>query len=316
MRKIIFFILLIYTSNIVAVNKKSPHGEKFNIDCTTCHVTENWQKIKPGFDHNKTKFPLRGQHTNVKCKACHTDLDFSKAPSDCNACHTDVHQGTTGNDCARCHNTNSWIVTKIKSLHQEVGFPLRGSHQTADCNRCHTSASSLRFENIKTDCYACHKDKYLSTIGKHYDHQALGFDTDCARCHNMIGMNWNSIGKGFDHGFFPLTGGHNLDCNECHIDGNYKKRLSSDCVSCHGGKKVQAAAVFPAHNTIYARYSCGECHTNQTWNTVKFKQHDAWWGIYSGNHKGKWVRCIDCHTNDAGYDAKNTCNRCHKDKHF
>lgn len=313
MRKIIFIFLLVCA--IANAKQKSPHGNKFTVDCTVCHVTEDWNKIKKtGFDHNKTKFPLTGQHKDVDCRKCHTNLEFSKISTDCNACHADVHQGTTGNDCARCHTTNSWIVTKIKNLHQEAGFPLRGSHETADCNRCHTSASNLRFENIRTDCYACHKVQYNATVGKPYDHKLLGFDTDCARCHNMTGMNWNSIGKGFDHTFFPLTGGHNLECAECHEEGDYRKKLSSDCTSCHGGKKAIATGVIPAHSGVFARYSCGECHTNQTWNTVKFKQHDGFYGIYTGNHKGAWVKCTDCHVNDAGYDAKNTCSRCHDDK--
>lgn len=313
MRKIIFLILPLLMAVSVQA-KKSPHGEKFSIDCTVCHVTENWHKIKPGFDHNKTRFPLVGQHRMVGCRKCHISMEFSKAKTKCSECHTDVHQGTVGNDCERCHNTTSWIVPNVKSIHQQVGFPLRGAHATADCRRCHTSPSTLRFDNIRTDCYACHKDKYNATAGKTYDHRVLGFDTDCAHCHNRSGMTWTSIGKGFNHSFFPLTAGHNISCSECHINGDYRKKLSSDCTSCHSGKKGDATASSPAHSTLFGRYSCGECHTTMTWTTVKFKQHDAFFGIYSGNHRGKWTRCIDCHVNDTGYDAKNTCNRCHDER--
>lgn len=309
---IIFFIFL-----FIDVEAKSPHGESLKLDCNVCHTVESWTRLKSnGFDHKKTKFPLTGQHKILDCRKCHTSLQFSSVKSKCYECHIDVHQGTTGNDCERCHNTNSWIVTNVKSIHQESGFPLIGAHQTADCQRCHTSASKFRFDNIRTDCFACHKDKYYSTVGKPFDHQALGFDTDCAHCHNMTGMNWNSIGKGFDHSFFPLTGSHNIDCNECHKEGNYKVRLSSDCSSCHGGKKNIAAGSYPAHLSVFAKYTCSECHTAQDWNVVKFKQHDGWYGIYSGEHKGKWTKCTDCHTNDANYDAKNNCSRCHSDKRF
>ncbi|NDP20069.1 MAG: hypothetical protein GZ091_03160 [Paludibacter sp.] len=311
MRKITFLILFCFL--IININAKSPHGNKFNIDCTVCHVTKDWKIIKSGFDHNKTNFPLTGQHKMTECKKCHQSLLFSNTKTKCNECHTDVHQGTVGKECERCHTTNSWIVTNTRALHEEAGFPLRGAHKTADCNRCHTSASDLRFENIRTDCFACHKDKYFATAGKTYDHKVLGFDTDCARCHNMVGMDWNTIGKGFDHSFFTLTGGHNIDCVSCHKEGDYRKRLSTDCTSCHSGKKSEATTVIPAHSSIFAKYSCAECHTTQTWNTVKFKQHDAFYGIYSGKHKGTWTRCTDCHKNDAGYDAKNTCSRCHND---
>jgi Zn finger protein HypA/HybF involved in hydrogenase expression len=308
MRKITFFILFICI--FAQAETKSPHGDKLKVDCAVCHVTENWHKIQPNFNHNKTKFPLTGQHKSIGCRKCHISLDFSKAKTECNQCHTDVHQGTTGRDCDRCHSTKSWIVTNTKSLHLEAGFPLRGAHETADCNRCHTSASNLRFDNIRTDCYACHKNKYFATAGKPYDHKVLGFDTDCARCHNMVGMNWNSIGKGFDHSFFPLTGGHNITCNDCHKGGNYKKRLSSDCMTCHSSKKAEATASIPAHSGIFAKYSCGECHTTKTWNTVKYKQHDAHFGIYSGNHKGTWTKCNECHTNNTSYKAD--CLSCHE----
>ncbi|HEY6913036.1 MAG TPA: hypothetical protein VI413_00030, partial [Paludibacter sp.] len=77
MRKFILFILL---SGIIlhAEAKSSPHGDKLKVDCAVCHVTENWTRIKPGFDHNKTKFPLTGQHKMIDCRKCHVSLDFSK----------------------------------------------------------------------------------------------------------------------------------------------------------------------------------------------------------------------------------------------
>ncbi|MDD3320525.1 MAG: hypothetical protein PHS59_03685 [Paludibacter sp.] len=308
-----FIYIILFCFITFSIDAKSPHGEKFNVDCATCHVTQNWTTIKKGYDHNKTKFPLTGQHKNVDCMKCHVSLEFSTAKSKCYECHADVHQGTTGRDCERCHNTSSWIVTRIQSIHQEAGFPLRGEHQTADCNRCHTSASKLQFNNIRTDCYACHKTDYYGTAGKPYDHAVLGFDTDCAHCHNMTGTEWNSIGKGFDHSFFPLVGGHNLSCNECHINGDYRVKLSTDCTSCHSGKKAEATALNPAHTSLFSKYSCAECHTTQTWDNVKFKQHDAFYKIYSGHHKNAWTKCTDCHVNDAGFDATNTCSRCHND---
>jgi len=313
MRKVTLFILL-FCIQLISAEKKSPHGDKLKVECAVCHVTENWNNIKKnGFDHKKTKFPLTGQHKNVDCRQCHISLDFKNVKSQCYECHTDVHQGTAGRDCERCHTTNSWIISNVKSLHQQAGFPLRGAHATADCNRCHKSASSLRFDNLRTDCFACHKDKYYATAGKPYDHRALGFDTDCAHCHSMAGMDWNKIGKGFDHSFFPLSGGHNISCNDCHKGGDYRKKLSTECTTCHGSKKAQATASSPAHSTVFARYSCGECHTTQTWNTVKMKQHDAFFPIYSGHHRSVWTKCTDCHVNDARYDAANTCGRCHRD---
>ena len=294
------------------VQKKSPHGEKFNLECTKCHTAENWKKIKTGgFDHSKTRFPLIGQHKSINCRSCHVSLVFTAAKKNCNQCHTDIHQGTAGKDCDRCHNNKSWIVTNTRSLHQQAGFPLRGSHQTVDCNRCHTAKSTLIFQNMKTECFDCHKDKYYATAGKPFDHKALGFDTECVRCHSNTGMDWNTIGKGFNHSFFPKTGVHNVSCDKCHYSGDFRTRLSSDCNSCHGSKNADASATYPAHSSVFAKYTCTDCHKPLTWNTVNFKQHDAIFPIYSGNHRGKWSYCTECHTNDAGWDAKNSCKKCH-----
>ena len=304
------FLLLILSffsvTGIFAASPKSPHGENFKKDCAICHTADNWNKIKrDGFNHNKTNFPLVGQHKAVNCRKCHTSLVFSKAPTGCSACHTDLHEGTVGKDCARCHTSNSWIVTNIRQIHQQQGFPLVGEHASADCNRCHTSASLLRFNNIRSDCYSCHQYQYEITAKP--NHKMAGFGIDCERCHNMVGRSWNSIGNGFDHSIFPLTGGHNIPCQLCHTDNNYQKKVSSDCLSCHS--EGVAITLIPAHATKMTKYTCSDCHNNISWNNVRFQIHDSWFGIYSGRHRGVWTKCTDCHNNDATY--KSNCRKCH-----
>lgn len=303
-RFLFLFISIFIISNICA---KSPHGDGFKLTCSQCHTTDNWTKMKPtGFDHNKTKFPLVGQHKMIGCKKCHPTLEFSKAKTECSDCHIDMHQQTLGRDCGRCHTPNSWIVNNTRQIHQQAGFDLVGAHATVDCNRCHTSASKLMFENIRIDCYSCHKVQYEAT-----NHRADGFDTECVRCHSLTGVTWSSIGRGFDHGFYPLTGAHNTDCIKCHTTGEYRTKLSTDCKVCHATEYARAKAAFPGHtnNSKIGKYACSECHNNLSWNYVSFKQHDGWFGIYSGTHRGAWTNCTDCHNNDAAYVAN--CKKCH-----
>src|ERR1035437_3103453 len=146
MLKLPFIILaLLLTINALAI--QSPHGDKLGIKCDVCHVTDGWIKIKTTeFNHNKTSFPLIGQHKTVNCRSCHPTLKFSEAKTDCNACHKDVHQQTVGQDCNRCHTPTSWIVQNITQIHNQSRFPLRGFHAHMDCYQCHKSASLLRFE--------------------------------------------------------------------------------------------------------------------------------------------------------------------------
>lgn len=308
--KLFFLIVFVFwVTSMYAVSQKSPHGIGLKVNCAVCHNTDNWNKIKPdGFNHKNTRFPLIGQHKTISCQKCHTSLVFSVTPTECSSCHTDVHLGTVGRDCERCHNSNSWIVSNVKQIHQQEGFALIGFHATADCNRCHTSASLLRFDNIRSDCFACHQKEYQLTKGTKRDHFVLGFGTDCGRCHSMVGRDWTYNGRGFDHGTFPLTGSHRIDCASCHYGNDFATKLSSECKSCHN--PGPARAKYPAHTTKYLNYACSDCHNTTSWASgVKFPQHDSWGRIYSGKHKGKWANCTDCHINDATYKA--TCNKCH-----
>jgi len=300
----IIYILIAFVVFFNHARAESPHGKNFAIDCATCHQTENWTSIKAnGFNHNKTNFPLTGQHKALGCKKCHSSLVFSEAKADCNACHADLHQGTVGKDCARCHTTNSWIVTNVRQLHQNQGFPLLGAHATTDCNQCHASASKLRFDKINTDCYSCHKAKYDATTSP--NHVAAGFDTDCIRCHKMSSFEWS--GKGYNHSFFPLNGGHNIACAQCHTNGGYKG-LSSDCVSCHLAD--YNATKNPSHKTSNFSTDCKACHSINAWTPASFNHDSQYFPIYSGTHKGEWSKCTDCHTNTSNY-AVFSCLNCH-----
>ena len=62
-------------------------------DCLRCHTYNDWKPDK--FDHEKTKFSLKGGHEKVKCIACHpvvasTEINFVKYKLynfKCSDCH-------------------------------------------------------------------------------------------------------------------------------------------------------------------------------------------------------------------------------------
>ena len=40
--------------------------------CARCHTTSDWKTVnKQNFDHEQTRYPLRGAHVEVKCETCH-----------------------------------------------------------------------------------------------------------------------------------------------------------------------------------------------------------------------------------------------------
>jgi len=300
MFKLSFIILaLLLTINVLAI--QSPHGNTLSTKCDVCHTTGGWTKIKTdSFNHDQTGFPLVGQHQTVKCKSCHTDLVFSTAKKDCNACHKDVHQGTVGQDCKRCHKESSWVVSNISQIHEQTRFPLRDSHKQVDCNKCHKSASLLRFDPMKSECVDCHLADYNSNP----THVSNNFSKECVLCHT--GKNWQS--STFDHNTtsFPLTGRHQtVECKKCHQNGYLN--TSSECVSCHLAN--YNATTKPNHLLAKISTDCKECHNTNDWLPAKFN-HDINTSFpLTGGHKG--LDCIKCHA--SGYNNTSTeCVSCHK----
>ena len=82
-----------------------PHGFRTDFAgravrrCDACHSVATWERTAP-FNHDATKFPLRGAHRTAGCLECHkprTQADgtrsivFAAAPSPCRECHEDAH---------------------------------------------------------------------------------------------------------------------------------------------------------------------------------------------------------------------------------
>lgn len=62
--------LKIATSCISCHKKDDKHDGTLGDRCEKCHIEKNWSTT-PGFDHDKTKFPLLDKHEDTNCKACH-----------------------------------------------------------------------------------------------------------------------------------------------------------------------------------------------------------------------------------------------------
>ena len=293
---------------------QSPHGHDFAVNCADCHNPEGWSissaswkaKGEPKlFSHEKTGFLLEGAHDVLDCKQCHASLIFAQASSDCVSCHTDMHEQTVGDDCKRCHNAESWTVDKIPELHEKNGFPLIGAHDHLTCVECHQSASQNRYDRLGNECINCHQQDYVNT--QNPAHQAVGYSENCMQCHNPLNGGWGL--DNFNHGFFPLTGGHDIDCKKCHTNGTYAN-LSADCVTCH--QSDYDGTQSPNHSALQLGTDCASCHTTAPdWTPASFPDHDGlYFPIYSGSHEGEWDNCVDCHTNPNNY-AEFSCTNCH-----
>ena len=95
------------------------------------------------FDHDRTRYPLRGKHATVACDGCH---DFrtarGKRPpfASCGACHTDAHAGTATlagrpADCAECHDVGGFAPSTFTAArHRDTRYPLEGKHASVACS--------------------------------------------------------------------------------------------------------------------------------------------------------------------------------------
>lgn len=284
---------------------QNPHGDDFKIDCKKCHSPQGWTIDRKtfSFNHDSTRFQLKGEHKKVDCNACHKTPAFSQAPDKCASCHTDVHGMSVGNDCMRCHNENTWLVDNIPELHEQNGFPLAGAHTILSCVDCHKAETNLRWDRIGNECISCHKADYDKSTQP--NHIQSGFSTNCTQCHEPVSNNWGSDNF---HYFFALTLGHNIkDCKACHQTNDYAA-ASPECVSCHLDDYNNA--VSQNHKAQNFSTQCTDCHnTDPGW---PFRNHDErYFPINSGKHRGAWNACSDCHTT-AGNLNVFSCINCHE----
>ena len=276
-------------STCYACHKKDDkHKGRAGEGCKDCHTEHNWTDMR--FDHNKTRYPLRGKHVQAACKDCHANDRYKDTPVDCYSCHKkdDKHKGQEGTKCEECHDERSW--KKAPFDHNKSRFPLMGKHQTVQCKQCHLTPA---FKDAPSDCYACHKkdDKHKGSYGE-----------KCETCHAE--RDWKTIT--FDHGLhtkYPLFGRHiHLKCDACHKGHLYKDKTPVDCYACH--KKDDK------HKGRFGN-KCVSCHTERDWKAILFEHdRDTTYPLKGYHHK---LKCESCHKGQLYKDKTPTdCYACHK----
>lgn len=197
------------------------------------------QAAPPGkaFDHDRTLFPLTGQHQRVECEACHSGGRYESLPTQCGSCHkapakhvVDQRTAASAGGCGACHDTTEW--SRARFIHspamtgascstchngqRAVGKPAGHIATTAECGTCHNTASfsgaSFRHDATTTAgrCDTCHNGR--TATGKPTGH--LATTAQCDQCHRITG--WTPATY-TNHDNPRLIGGHaGLDCKVCH----------------------------------------------------------------------------------------------------
>ena len=205
--------------------------------------------------------------------------------------HVELH----GIACTACHTTSNW--RDVAFDHRKTGTPLRGQHAVAPCTGCH----DLRdFHTVARECRSCHEDPHRGDAGQR-----------CEQCH--VESSWQQVNARNAHANtrLPELGVHaSLRCVDCHRQAAFQQFSGpvTPCVTCH--QATFAATTNPSHASLGFAQNCESCHQMATWNFALYQQHDAIFGIYSGEHSGRWTTCATCHPT-AGDFTQFTCTNCH-----
>jgi hypothetical protein len=291
-------------AQVTPYSTTSPHGS-LSIPCQNCHNETGWKPIRlvPEFDHNQTKFPLRGLHEGVTCIQCHTKMVFTNVGSRCADCHADLHRRQFGSACESCHTVRGWTVSIQQVNQHQNRFPLVGAHAAVDCASCHKGAATGQFQGLSTQCYSCHAQDYQQTTGP--SHVSAAFPTTCEQCHSVD--NW--FGVNFDHlkyTGYALTGAHStLQCTQCHIGGRFKG-TPADCIGCHMPDYQKTNN--PSHVSLGLPQTCQTCHSTAAWQPATF-DHSLIGFPLTGAHTT--LACNQCHSNGNFNLTSKTCVSCH-----
>jgi hypothetical protein len=258
----------------------------------------------PEFDHNKTKYPLRGMHEKVQCAQCHSKPIFTNVGKNCQDCHADIHQRRMGTDCAQCHTVQGWNIAVQQVKDHQNRFPLLGAHAAVQCEDCHKGAAVGQYQGLSTACNSCHMRDFQQA--KSPDHVAGQFPQTCDSCHSFDSWLGATVNHSAPPINFPLTNGHaNVPCLNCHVGSNFNLHIAAtDCgnAGCHlttwqqttNPKHSAAATVFPVA-------ACSTCHNTASWLTANFDHATTGFPLTNSHQMapaGKVTACTDCHLNN------------------
>ncbi len=238
--------------------------------CSACHVTASWKEVR--FNHDKTGFPLRGEHSSVDCRSCHvTDFTVPIARQ-CVACHFDAHAGDLGSRCEGCHDESSWRTAFDPDAHRLTDFPLIGAHGVMPCEECHGQARERRFARATVECSSCHQADLMRTFGTAVDHTVFQFTQPCQTCHNPLSFKPARF-PAHDTCFRISRGSHAAyTCEQCHsslprgLTPGTCSTGTASCSSCHD-HKCGSAKVLSDHKNVQgfvcADLKCAQCHPEE-----------------------------------------------------
>lgn len=290
------------------------HQNTVSKNCDQCHNNNSWLINDINTIHEMSRFPLLGAHKIANCEDCHksvNNLSFEQLGVECIDCHINDYQATTSpnhmdagfsKNCEECHSVSD-LQWRAGSVNHDF-FPLTGGHNIGNCFDCH---SQTTFEGLNPECITCHQSDFNATTDP--NHVSNSFSTNCTDCHTT-NPGWQPATFKDHDNFFQLLGAHKTienDCAKCHTTGF--ANTPDQCYDCH--KSDYEGTNNPAHQSAGFGTDCESCHNSTTWDDADFDHDNQFFPIYSGEHRGEWNDCSDCHTNSNDFQVF-SCITCHE----
>ncbi len=287
--------------NCFDCHKKDPHQGRFGQSCQGCHTPADWKVLhgnaKEKLFHEKTRYPLRGAHLQVKCDACHQVKQGQKAVyrnlpyEKCSDCHFDAHVGQIAaaaapagllaagaKTCDRCHAVDGWVPVRYElEQHQQAKYKLEGAHQVVACAGCHPKDARL-----EAKVPAATRAR-LEGLGRPVKASLALFDLPRAA----------------------------KDCRSCHRDphgGQFKERQEKEgCAACHVVETFRKARFDHQKDSRFklegkhAKAACASCHRPGEGGVIRYKPLAV---ACAGCH-------ADVHAGQLAVKGVTDCARCH-----
>ena len=312
----------------------NPHRNQFpEKDCSVCHAEVEWESA-PAFVHDRTAYPLDGEHRDAECSGCHVveqpggeSGSIRYAPldaADCVSCHEDPHENRMPGRCRVCHTTTGWSRVDRSTVestfdHEVTEYSLFGAHAEAECRTCHSPALRgqgelrLRFPS-GTAGHSYPKPEHDTCTSCHLDfHEGVFQERGCDLCHGFD--SWDS--PDYDRAQhqmefrFELSGSHAVTpCSACHeTESGGERRFvfrfedPNSCNQCHQDDDP--------HEETFMTPKCDLCHETSGFVPDQFDhallEQAGWVGgcrachedddPHGGQFRGK--DCRECHGTDA-----------------
>ena len=281
---------------------RDPHRPSLGANCSQCHSTSSWSggptaARAPATFHDRTAFPLEGEHAAVECEKCHDPRRPARrrfhpiAHDRCADCHEDAHHGelqarADQGACESCHDVQGWAPSSFEAQqHAATRFALDGGHRAVPCASCHPGPPAAPgFHREDRSCESCHQDPHGGQFAGRVSAQG-----GCAGCHATAAWAPSRFGK-TEHAAagFALAGDHDVACVRCHAPNRASTAtpfvgVARECNSCHRD----------VHAGQFARQACSACHAGAQFRPTVGFDHARTSFPLRGQHRR--ARCPDCH---------------------